>query len=365
MGKARDGTQENLASMERTLERFPIGSLAKSETQEIEVRDDAGNLRWLVSARRHGKLPSPFGQDVYVALCKIYNDTHRPESRKITTTLAELCRIVGRRGGGQYDAMREALRDLKTITITAYNVFRVGEVVAREKIFNLLDDVTFDYIRDDHAGAETKVTVTLSEEVATNIREGVMRLLDVDTYYSFSRPVSKRLFRYLDMRRWRGKVQDSVLELPLMELRRQLPLETEGSYEFKRTLDRGHDELQRVGYLGTWEYIEGAGQGLAAWRVRYDFDPGEAPVEQAPPAPAAPKIQPPSSGVMDMHRHLLDRLGDEHSAAFYFSVAKKMPHDVVENCLGIAKADGDGPDSMRRIFTSEIRKRAVLYGVEL
>lgn len=253
------------AIVERNLERYPWARLDETSqhTRQLELLLSAAGEEgkaWIVTAGEESRLPGPADVDVYVALCQLYNERvpreRRAVERQVTTTFQELITLMGReRGGNQYAAIRDSLERLADTTVRAVQTWRVGKVIAREERFNILSGVTYEHLRGEEQGGTT-VTVFLSEQIAESIAAGNFRLLDTATYVALDTPTSKRLYRYLDQRRWRGAVCGDTLTVPLEELRVRLPISRHSPSHVRRTLDPAHVELIASGYLASATYDE-------------------------------------------------------------------------------------------------------------
>ncbi len=370
-----------LAALERNLERWPVFGLANRTPEAIRVHPGGGDSTsaWIVE-----RAPGPFAADLYVALCKLFNDAHRPSEREITVTFAELATLMRvPRGGKTWQLIRENLIDLKDAPITAIRTFREGATVARERRFNLLGSVTFDHRRDSDKGA-TIVTVEFSREVAESIASGYYRLLDANLYFSLNTPTARRLYRYLDARRWYGSEQQERILLLLSELRDRLPIGSNAPSDVKRTLDGAHCELINRGFLRSADYQKQprAGRGLDAWSVDYAFtDPQLTPVEGQSTKHLAPAGKPPGQAELgfgpltDPHYlretvgEILTLLQDEHSKDWYTKVVKALPEPVMRRVIGAAREavrdDRVGLLMARRRFSLVAKQAAAEAGVEL
>lgn len=339
--------------MERNLERWPVFSLSTRPPRRIEVHDE--DAYWVVTASED-RLPGPLAQDVYIAFCKLYNDARRPENREVTTTFSELCDVMHKvRSGPLYKAIRAALFEMKRMMITSVKTFREGEILATEKAFSLLDSVQFDHRRDGDT-ARTQVTVRFSEEVVDSLNRGYFRLLNVELYYRLSSPTAKRLYRYLDMRRWRGQEAQTQITLPLTELRDHLPILRHAPSDIRRPLEGADEELLREGYLRSVDYQQGEGQGAEAWSVTYWFQSNPFNQERGN-----------DSYIRDTVTEILQLLEDPKSVGFYVQVVKALPESVLPRLLGTAREFKAqvGVEAARKMFTATAKSQAQQLGIEL
>ncbi len=366
----------SLAILERNLERYPWARLSDDKGEQMELRlllDAAGEdgRAWLVSGTDRTRLPGPFDADLYVALCQLYNSLGRPDNRTVRVTFRELADLMRRgRGSNVYAAIAGGLHRLAKVSIQAVETWREGETVAALKTLHLLTAETR-YRRDGEEGG-TLAIVRFSEDVAESIAAGNFRLLNAAEYFGLELPTAKRLYRYLDYRRWRGSERLNEFTLPLKQLAQELPIDREAPSHIKRTLDPAHEVLIAEGILATAEYQEVGTPGKkrpTVW-VRYTF----ASAQPGPPVRAVVTSKNATLGgvgsdyVRDMVAEILGTLRDEHSLGFYVQVVKVLPEEVLRNVLGGVRQsirEGLTLDVARKTFTATVRARAKAQRVEL
>jgi hypothetical protein len=335
----------SLAILERNLERYPWARLSDDKGEQMELRvllDSAGEdgRAWIVTGADRTRLPGPFDADLYVALCQLYNSLGRPEHRTVRVSFRELADLMGRgRGSNVYAAIAGGLHRLAKVSIEAVETWREGETIAALKTLHLLTAETR-YRRDGEEGG-TLAVVRFSEDVAESIAAGNFRLLNAAEYFALELPTAKRLYRYLDYRRWRGSERLAEFTLPLKQLAQELPIDRDAPSHIKRTLDPAHELLIVFA----------------------------SPTPEVPEcAPASAERQGDGEYVRDMVAEILGTLRDEHSVGFYVQVAKAFPEDVLRNVLGGVRQsirEGLPIDAARKTFTSAVRTRARAIGVTL
>ena len=308
------------ALVHRPLERYPWSRISDQEPDpdEVELRlllETAGveGRAWTVRPRSLDRVPGPFEADLYVAMCELYNAQvpreRRGEIRSVVTPSAPLARLMGReKGGSTYRAIDQGLDRLRDVEIRAVQTWRQGKVSAEETTFGIIASVTRQYGRGstgkngggatgknaDESGGTGKnaggatgkndapvigLVVKWDPDFAAAIAEGQSRILDTARYFALPTPTARRLYRYLDQRRWLGKLRVNELVLPVSELVKRLPIERSAPSHVRRTLDPAHDALVKQGYLQLAEYVETPrpGKKRRDLRVRYVF-------AEAPPA---------------------------------------------------------------------------------
>lgn len=367
------------AILERNLERYPWARLSddKGDQLGIEVLFDAAGKKdraWVVTGESGAKLPGPFDADLYVVLCQLLNAAGRPENRTVRVTLQELARLMHRPpSGGWYDTVTTSLRRLAAVTIQAVRTWREGEYIADEKIFHLIDAVDIRHRRDGAKGG-TAVMVQISEPVANSIAAGNFRLLDTAAYFALETPTSRRLYRYLDYRRWQGSKRLKSIRFPLKQLAEELPIDRASPSHIKRTLDPAHAHLIERGFLESVEYEERAAPGKkrpTAW-VAYRFQElaTSSAIQQSEKASGKP-LQAPSAEpdyLRERVAKILHLLKDEQSAGFYAKAVKVLPEPVLDGIIGHVRQslrEGMELDVARKVFTRTAQTRAKALGVEL
>jgi hypothetical protein len=101
------------------------------------------------------------------------------------------------------------------------------------------------------------------------MKVGNVKRLDMKFYNSLSSVVSKRMYRYLDKRRYRAKVFDVELTtLATVNVGLDLGVRRYPS-QIKQLVDPAHRELQEKGFLGSWKHRWSPDR--KCWFVQYSF----------------------------------------------------------------------------------------------
>ena len=138
-----------------------------------------------------------------------------------------------------------------------------------EHIFSLFDEVkiyglkpTGDEEIDSHIWDMKYHYVRLSRTLIESIKSGYIKPTDLDFYLSLERPIAKRQYRYYDKRFYQqGIFSIDIERLAFGHLGLMRQGYTKGNtidkYTLQRTLDVGHKELQKKGYIKSWKYEQG------------------------------------------------------------------------------------------------------------
>ena len=388
---ATPATGDRHAVLQRTLERYPWSRLSDDSGNQLELKlllEAAGEngRAWMVSMPEHQRLPGPMEADLYVALGQLYNSQvpkdERATRRVIRTTVGELAAVTGReRGGTTYKAVRAGLERLQDVAIRRVRTRADGQIRADEERFHLFERVKYAHRRNGDTAA-TGIEVTLSEGLAESIANGEYRLLNATAYFALETPTAKRLYRYLDYRRWRGDAPQATFAITLTQLAAELPVDRTSPSHIKRTLDPAHAQLVAAGFLreAVYEGRPVAGKKRSEVWVRYAFPdtsgdtkalaPEVSVAAPSPLAPASPHVDPREDPeyVRDMVAEILGTLRDEHSTAFYIKVARTLPEELLRHVLGGVRQsihEGLALDAARKTFTATIRTRAKTAGLTL
>jgi hypothetical protein len=205
--------------------------------------------------------------------------------------------------------------------------------------------------------------------VANSIAAGNFRLLEPAKYFALQGPTARRLFRYLDYRRWRGATRLDEVAFSLKVLADELPIDRASPSHIKRTLDPAHAELIQRGHLASATYEDRPVSGKKrpdVW-VRYCFATAEPPASPRVLI-APPRVESDSEYVRETVAELLELLKDPHSRAFYVKVARTLPSEMLRGVIGYAQEslrDGVPIEVARRMFTKTVKDRAEAAGLEL
>jgi hypothetical protein len=253
---------------EMNLVEFPITLLSKRHTSEektIEFSDTIvgeGNQivkrEWIVTGSDKFGLPLSQDNDVWMALLLLGKE-QKFESRKIGFSRYKLCKIMGwEKGGSKYARIEEALNRLSGVRIYAKNAFwdtqKRGYIT---KNFGIIDDYE---LFETPNPSSTQLAfpfsyINLNEVIYNSIKSGYIKNLDIKLYFKLKSVISKRLYRYLDKKRYgKGKFEINLFTLAYSHI--GFDKDTyKYSSDIKRKLDRAHDELIQEGFLKSAEYM--------------------------------------------------------------------------------------------------------------
>lgn len=273
--------QVRLASDELNLVEFPFALLSDRQRPDSntlvfsdEIRGPDGQpvtRLWTVTGADEFGLPTAADELVYLVLTEITRaDGFR--SPKVHFTRYDLVKRLGWPDkGSSYTRLHRALDRLLGVTITAIRAFY--DRTARTYVdvgFHILDDYAlFDEPRGRKGagGHPPRSYIRWNKTLFASFLAGYAKRLDLGTYLRLRSAVSRRLYRYLDKKRYDGKGQFRIgLEKLAFE-----KLGMSRSYfhsHIRAELARAHEELLRCGFLRGVDYetSPATGEPLVVYR---------------------------------------------------------------------------------------------------
>ncbi len=246
-------------ALDRSLEALPLFRLSDSADESaIAFETDAGG-RWRVLPAPGERLPGTFDQDVYVELCRRYQEAERPPDGAVSFTLHAFLRSMERRVDGRtYDQLRSALGRLERTMLEstgAYFLSTAGAPVDGQ--FTVLSSVSIERRRlvdREQLGlfaavpaAEPGVArVVLHPWLRENIAARHSVTLSLARYFALQSPVARRLYRLIEIARANGMV---TWRVSLERLREILPLAQKFPSHLQRVLQPAHVMLMDAGLV--------------------------------------------------------------------------------------------------------------------
>lgn len=263
-----------LVSAERNLEEYPLFELkarqrgSKARLFERVVDGEGGvSLRqtWKVIPSGEYGMPGPVDQDVYLAVLQLLEQRGgMPEDGELAFSLYELRRVLGWSddSGGAYREIRDALVRIQLTGVQSTNAFysAADEQLIADS-FNVWSVHFAQHKKRGGAGGPRSRTtrdrhvLRFHPVFIRNYEAQYLKGLDADFFWGLKLPLSKRLYRLVDLQRAGGL----SWRTDLFAVRDQVPLDYAYPSQIKRALARAHAELEERGFLSGVEYGEGAG----------------------------------------------------------------------------------------------------------
>jgi hypothetical protein len=254
---------------EMNLAEFPITLLSKrhnTNCKTIEfsdsIKDKNGKIikrEWIVTGSDKFGLPLTYDNDVLVALLSLGKETDY-DNPTIYFSRYKLLKILGwgTKTALSYKRIEEALARLKGVSIHAKNAFWDNE---RKSYITLGFGVIDNYVLFDSPPGRAKQQDTLSlssvklnDYLYQSIKDSYIKSLDLDIYFNLDSVIAKRLFRYLDKKRY-GKEKYEINLFTLAYAHIGFEKDT---YKYasliKHKLAPAHEELMKIGFLKSVEY---------------------------------------------------------------------------------------------------------------
>jgi hypothetical protein len=275
-----------LVSAERNLEEYPLFELkarqrgSKARLFERVIEGESGvSLRqtWKVIPSGEYGMPGPVDQDVYLAVLQLLEKRGgMPEDGELAFSLYELRKVLGWSddSGGAYREIKDALVRIQLTGVQSSNAFysAADEQLIADS-FNVWS-VHFAQ-RKKRGGANSGARTTQDRHVLRfhpifirNYEAQYLKGLDADFFWSLKMPLSKRLYRLIDLQRADGL----SWRTDLFAVRDQIPLDYPYPSQIKRALGKAHEELEEKGFLSGAEYEEHEGNTTSVlYRISHLF----------------------------------------------------------------------------------------------
>ena len=260
-----------LVSAERNLEEYPLFELkarqrgSKARLFERVVEGEGGvSLRqsWKVIPSGEYGMPGPVDQDVYLAVLQLLEKRGgMPEDGELAFSLYELRKVLGWSddSGGAYQEIKDALVRIQLTGVQSSNAFysAADEQLIADS-FNVWS-VHFAQRKKRGGASSSGARTTQDRHVLRfhpifirNYEAQYLKGLDADFFFSLKMPLSKRLYRLIDLQRAGGLLWRS----DLFAVRDQIPLDYPYPSQIKRALKKAHAELEEKGFLSGVDYEE-------------------------------------------------------------------------------------------------------------
>lgn len=256
-------------------DRAPGGINTVKFEDVIEGKD--GKLierTWTVTGSEHFGLPLAGDEQVYVALMEITKEQGFDE-RTVNITRYDIIKRIGwAHKGDSYRRLRASLDRLLGVTITAEKAFWDKQKQRYVDVgFHIIDDYA---LYDEAPGRKRRdgqeplplSFISWNQVIFRSFQAGNIKQLDTAFFFSLKSSISRRLYRYLDKKRYdgKGRYRIGLKKLAFEKLgmsRKYYPS------HIKQELKRAHDELGLHGFLAKVEYHKPKGGGEE--QVHYYF----------------------------------------------------------------------------------------------
>lgn len=247
-----------MIQVEVNLEEAPLFLFKRREREEdsIEARStvitEGGNRQeqyWKITGSRQFGLPGPLDQDVFVAVMTLVSKRGgMPPDGRISFSLYELLEILGKtHSGTNYEDLRVSLDRLASADIYAENAFYSHEDEEFKSHRFRLWGVDFYKTKKRRGRASEHHTLRFDDIVVRSYLQSYLKSLDSAYYYSLDKPISRSLYRLIDVKR-KEKLSWSV-DLDRLRQLVSMPASYQYPSKIKRHLEPAHRELVDRGFL--------------------------------------------------------------------------------------------------------------------
>ena len=204
-------------------------------------------------------LPLASDEPVYVVLMGMTLDRGNQDP-VVVFSRGELCDRLGwDHSGKSYRRLEDSIRRLKAVTITAKYLFRGADGTLYPEVgFGIVSDYAF----SDDRRASTRSFIRWSDTLFDSIRAGCLKTLDSAFYLSLSSSTARRLFRYLDKKRYLGMKDGAPRYRRNFQIRthklahEHMFMTADRTAEIRRQLEPAHQELIARGFLDRAEFTD-------------------------------------------------------------------------------------------------------------
>lgn len=271
-----NGRGRERVRMEMNLLEYPLFTInSKSQEKELSIERVISNgsstriVKWLCTTDT--VLPDAFDKKIFFALIQLYEAQDCPEDGEVTFSRYDLAEIMGLdQSGKTYRRLEEGLGRLQDMKVRGWNAWYETETGKFKDVldrFSVISRVTLVTKGTVDQLDLVKSRAFLDPVLCRSIRQGYVKLMDIDTAMEIKSPIALRLFEVLSRRR----NKKDALPLHLAKLAATIPLRSTASWRQLQDLERPHEELRRLGVIEAVTREEG-GEGVM---LVYRFKSGE------------------------------------------------------------------------------------------
>lgn len=227
---------------------------------------------WVITGSEAYGLPVAGDEEVYVALMEVTED-YNFESPKVPITRYDLLRRMDwPHDGHSYRRVQDSLNRLMGVSIVATNSFWDNDAKRYvDEAFHILEGYRLYDEKPGRSDTTPQSYIVWNPTLFSSFQAGNIKQLDTELYFSLKTPLARRLFRYLDKKRYDGK---ATYRIRLKKLAFEKLGMSRNYYpsQIKRELERAHEELKEKGCIKDFSYYEPKRRG-AEELVIYRFAP--------------------------------------------------------------------------------------------
>lgn len=267
--KAKDSLEEQISKDEMNLAEYPITLLSRRApkgiktieyTDWVTIDGQKKPLKWIVTGSDKFGLPVGGDQDIYVGIMEVWREYGFKDK---VIPIGSIYKMLKRMGlpddKRNYDRFRSAIDRLTTMSIISENAFwdKEGQCYLSRRGFHIFDEYQFieKYRKNEKTIPIPFGYIRASEFFYQSVKNGYLKDIDLKFYLSLPTPLTKRLYRYLDKKRYRRE----AFTMELFKFAKKIGLMA-GSLEkyypsqLKQVLNPAFNELRGKGFLRDYKY---------------------------------------------------------------------------------------------------------------
>jgi len=246
--------------IEGNLIEYPIFSMQRSrhgrQTEDYLWQDK--NFKGDVIAERRLKVqcvdgvPNFFDMDIFNALMRIYTKGNHPNKNEIYFTIYDLIieANLPMHSGKAFNDVRASLERMSKTTLHFDDAFYED----KRRVTRIIDLIVRVEIEEKHKGKRliNVNKVVLDDVLVASIERNYFKLIDWNIYNSLSSGLPRRLFSYLEKKKFRK----TEFVISISKLAITLGLKSKKLYVLKKLFTKTNKELKEKQTIHSWKYDE-------------------------------------------------------------------------------------------------------------
>jgi len=267
--KPESSLEDQISKDEMNLAEYPITLLSRRApkgiktieyTDWVTIEGQKKPLKWIVTGSDKFGLPLGGDQDVYIGIMEVWRECGFKDT---VIPIGSIYRMLKKMGlpddKRNYDRFKSAIDRLTTMSIISENAFwdKEGQCYLSRRGFHIFDEYQFieKYRKNEKTVPIPFGYIRASEFFYQSVKNGYLKDIDLKFYLSLPTPLTKRLYRYLDKKRYRRE----AFTMQLFKFAKKIGLMA-GSLEkyypsqLKQVLNPAFNDLQDKGFLKNYTY---------------------------------------------------------------------------------------------------------------
>ena len=369
---------EELSKDELNLAEYPLGLIAErlpagfktiEYTDWVHIEGEKRELRWVVTGSDRYGLPTGADQDVLVVLMHLARKQGFKDKTIAFGSAYNLLQLLGWDWSAKsYRRLKKGLDRWVGLTIYAQNAFwdkRRQRYVSHQS-FHIFDSY---HLLERYSPGRRKTPLALGYIVIgdyfwRSIQAGNIKDLDLALYRRLPSPLTKRLYRFLDKKRWYGRPFSMACPKLCKKLGFAGPaVDKYYPSQIRRMLGPALRALKAEGFVETFTFRHGKHDDI----LRVEFTGAGESLPRATLPASLPLHEHQKKILERIENHydylvaqILDVTGDEHSRAYYKQVVRDLAEPDIWELLSEtkqAKAKGAIRTTPGRFFTDLAQRR--------